>query len=225
MTKSRGIIRKRKQWSAEEAALLKALYPCTRCEALATLFNCQKNQVYTMAKILGVAKSQWFKDSPMASRLRRGDNLGWEYRYKKGNIPANKGVKGLPVHPNSVATQFKKGRQPQNTMPIGAYRYDASNVLQRKVSNAKGSNSKRWRSVHELVWIEHNGPVPEKHFCVFKPGMWTNKLEEITIDRIDCIDLAENMRRNSFHRYGKEVAQLYQLSAQITRQINKRSNT
>lgn len=225
MTKSRGILRKRKQWTADELALLKALYPCTRCEALTKLFDCQKHQVYKIAKSFGIHKSQWFKDSPMASKLRAGYNLGWEYRYKKGNVPANKGVKGMPMHPNQIATQFKKGKQPINTMPIGSYRYDGANVLQKKISNDKGNNSKRWRSVHELVWIEHNGPIPEKHFCVFKPGMWTNKLEEITIDRIDCIDLAENMRRNSLHRYGKEVAHLYQLSAQITRQINKRSRT
>lgn len=203
MTKSRGILRKRKQWTADEIALVKALYPFTRCEALAKIFNCQKNQVYKVARDLELSKSQWFKDSPMASRLRAGDNLGSEYRFEKGHVPANKGVKGLPVHPNSVATQFKKGKLPINAMPIGSYRYDKSNVLQRKVSNNKGSNSKRWRSVHELVWIEHNGPIPEKHFCVFKPGMWTNKLEEITIDRIDCIDLAENMRRNTLHRHGK----------------------
>lgn len=75
--------------------------------------------------------------------------------------------------------------------------------------------------MHELVWVEVNGPVPANHYIVFKQGMRTTKLEEITLDRLECISKAENMRRNSYHNYGPEVAKLVQLRGAISRQINK----
>lgn len=223
MTKSRNLIAKKRDWSADELQLLKALYPFTTCKALTALIHCEQNQIYRMTKKLGLSKSQWFKDSLLATNLRRNCELGKSYRFEKGHVPANKGVKGMPMHPNAVATQFKKGTKPHTTLPIGSLRIAKGDILQRKVSEQSGNNSKRWRGVHELLWIEHNGPVPADHICVFKPGMRTNKLEEITIDRIDCITKAENMRRNSVHKYGKEVPHLHQLKAAITRQINKRS--
>jgi hypothetical protein len=94
-------------------------------------------------------------------------------------------------------------------------------TLQRKISNAKGSNSKRWRGVHELVWIEANGPVPPGHICVFRPGMRTAVLEEITVERVECISFAENMRRNSYHtRFPKEIGLAIQLRGALNRKIN-----
>ena len=52
--------------------------------------------------------------------------------------------------------------------------------------------------------------------------MTPTTLEEITLDKVECISLAENMRRNSCHQYGKEIARLIQLRGAVSRQINKR---
>lgn len=225
MTKSRNLIAKRKIWTPDELLMLKHLYPNTFTATLAKLFGCNIDVVYHQAHRIDLKKSAWYAASPMAQRLRADDSPGKAHRFQKGHVPANKGIKGVTGnHPNSRATQFKKGQKPHQTMPIGSYRLDKDETLQRKISEQSGNNSKRWRSVHELVWIEHNGPVPPGHICVFKPGMRTNKLEEITIDRVDCISLADHLRRNSVHRYGKKIAQLSQLRAQITRQINKRNS-
>src|SRR5699024_3495018 len=122
--------------------------------------------------------------------------------------------------PNSRKTQFKKGVKPLNTLPVGSYRLDKDGTLQKKINNKSGNSSLRWRSVHELVWIEANGQVPPKHIVVFKPGMRTNTLEEITIDRMECISLAENMHRNSIHNYPKEIALAVQMRAALNRRIN-----
>ena len=142
----------------------------------------------------------------------------------KGHVPANKGVRRPGYAPGKMAeSQFKAGQLPHNTAGIGAYRITKDGTLHRKIGNAKGSNSKRWRGVHELVWIEANGPVPAGHICVFKPGMKTDQLDEITADKVECISFAENMRRNTYHnRYPKEIGQLIQLRGAIQRKINRR---
>lgn len=214
MTKSRGILRKRKQWSSDEIALLKALYPWTRCEALAKHFNCEKHQVYKLAKSLYIAKSQWFKDSPMASRLRRGDNLGWEHRFKKGNVPANKGVKGKPVHPNAVATLFKKGQRSKNWRPVGSTRVDKDGYVLIKMAEGKF----QWKPLHWIIWVRLNGPIPQGYICTF---IDRNPLN-CRITNLTLISKADHLRRQSVHSYGPEIAELYVLKGTLTKHINKR---
>jgi hypothetical protein len=221
MTKSRHIIRPKHRWTPEHDAMLMACYPHSTATALAKALDATHSAVYQRSHKLGVRKSEWFCASILASRLRRDDNPGVAWRFPKGNVPFNKGRKGVS-YPGMQETQFKPGQMPHNTHPIGAYRITKDGTLQRKISNDKGSNSKRWRGVHELVWVEANGPIPPKHIVVFKPGTRTTELEAITLDKVECISLAENMRRNTYHRYGKEIAQLVQLKGAITRQINKR---
>jgi hypothetical protein len=81
---------------------------------------------------------------------------------------------------------------------------------------------KNWVPVHRLVWIEHHGPIPAGHAVAFKPGQHTSVLEEITLDRLELVSRAELMRRNTYHKYPKEIAQLIQLRGALQRQINKR---
>ena len=52
-------------------------------------------------------------------------------------------------------------------------------------------------------------------------GQFTNVLEEITANKLECISRAENARRNSMWRLDPEVAKLYQLKGAITRQVNR----
>jgi hypothetical protein len=210
----------RKFWTQEQDAVLTARYPHEKTERIATDLGKTLSSCYYRANKLDLKKTPEYLASPDAQRLRRGDNVGAAHRFKPGQQVWNKGMKGLQI--GGQETQFKKGQMPHNTKPIGSYRYDKDGALQRKISNDKGNNSKRWRGVHELVWIEANGPVPAKHIVVFKPGTRTNVLEEITIDKVECISLIENMSRNSYHQYGKEIAQLVQLKGAVTRQINKR---
>lgn len=52
--------------------------------------------------------------------------------------------------------------------------------------------------------------------------MLTTDPEMVTVDRLECITRSENMLRNTYHRYGKEVAQLIQLRGVITRKIREK---
>lgn len=210
----------RTQWTIEMIEIIKTCYADTQTQALADQLGISTSAIYQKAAALCLKKSAEYLSGPHACRLRRGDNVGKDTRFHQGQAPWNKGMKGLDI--GGKETRFCPGVLPHNTREIGSYRFSKEGYLQRKIANAKGSNSKRWRSVHELVWIEHNGPVPEKHIVVFKPTMRTNVLEQITIKKLECISMAENMRRNTLHRYGKEIASTIQLRGAITRQINRR---
>lgn len=223
MTKSRGINQAKAEWTEDRLETLRRFYADYKTEDVACILGLRTGQVYAKAKQLGLAKSEAYLASPAACRLRRGDNVGSAFRFQKGHASWNKGTKGVAgVQEACRATQFKPGQSPANTMPIGSTKFDKSGVLLQKVSNAPGNGSKRWRAVHELVWVRENGPVPAKHIVVFKPGMKSNVLEEITIDRVECISLAENMKRNTRHNLPPELNEVIQLRAVLTRQINKR---
>jgi hypothetical protein len=223
MTKSRGILSPRAVWTDDQVELLRLLYPNYKTEDIAFLLGHKLSSTYRKAKELGLSKTPEFIAAESARHMNRADHPAREHRFQKGHTSWNKGTKGLVgTQPACRATQFRPGQAPANTLPIGSTKFDKSGVLLQKFSNAPGNGSKRWRAVHELVWVTANGPVPPKHIVVFKPGMRTNVLEEITIDRVECISLAENMRRNTRHNLPPELNEIVQLKAVLTRQINKR---
>lgn len=223
LTRSKGVNQPKAEWNEDRLETLRRCYASFKTEDLAFVLGLRTGQVYAKAKQLGLAKSEEYLASPAACRLRRGDNVGAEYRFQKGHTSWNKGTKGRAgVQEACRATQFKPGQSPANTLPIGSTKFDKSGVLLQKVTNDPGNNSKRWRAVHELVWVAANGPVPPKHIVVFKPGMRSNVLEEITIDKVECISLAENMRRNTIHNLPPELKQVVQLRGVLTRAINER---
>jgi hypothetical protein len=217
----RGILAPRRVWTEDEVASLRSLYPHYKTVDVATMIGRPLGQTYQKANGLGLRKTDEYLASPAACRLRRGDNVGAAHRFKPGQIVWNKGMKGLQI--GGEETQFKPGQMPHNTVPVGSHRITKDGTLQRKISSDKGNSSKRWRGVHELIWVEANGPVPRGHIVVFKPGQRSTELSEITIDRVECITLADNMRRNTVHNYPPEIAKLAILRGALNRQINKRS--
>lgn len=218
MTKSRHIHAPRIQWTLEQEQALRDRYPHERTDMIALAIGIPVARCYAKASALGLKKSTEFMASPASGRTNGRQGAGT--RFEKGHTTWNKGMKGLDI--GGKATRFQPGIQPHNTKAVGDYRITKDGTLQRKIGTAKGSNSQRWRGVHELVWIEANGPLPPKHICVFKPGMKTAELEQITADKVECISLAENMRRNTYHNYPKEIAQLIQLRGAVQRKINRR---
>ncbi len=213
MSKNTGTNRPKHYWSAEQDALLVALYPFSRAETIAKFLKLRVEQIYARVHKIHVSKSQWFKDSPLSSKLTNGA-LGTSSRFTKGHIPANKGIKGVSF-PGTEATQFKPGSRSLNWLPVGSTRVCGKDgyILMKM---AEGIN--QYRPIHRIIWARMHGPVPTGHVVIFVDR---NKLN-ISIINLSLITNAENCKRNSFHNYGKEIAKAYQLKGQITRQINKR---
>ena len=195
-------------WSEADLHTLHALYANTNNVELGQLLDRTERAVNAMGKKRGLSKSPEFMAQHTA-------------RFKAGLTPWNAGTR-YQAGGRSAETQFKPGQRPHTWVPIGSLRIDRNGLLQRKVSDAPGGPHKRWRSVHELVWIEHHGPVPDGHVTVFKPGQKTVDPEQITVDRVECISRAELMRRNSaWTTLPPELARLVQLRGALNRQINR----
>lgn len=200
--------RHHKQWTEAERRTLRAQYPDTPTRALAAALGRTEHAVGMMAVKLGLQKTAAFLASPHSGRLL------------PGNTPANKG-RHHPARGGTLQTVFQPGNKPVNTKPVGSYRINADGHLQRKVSERSGNNSQRWRTVAELVWVDAHGPLPPKHIVVFKPGQKTAVLEQITLDKVECISMAENARRNHPKHRSPELAKLVQLKSAIARQNNR----
>ena len=226
MTKSRGILGPRKPWTEGEREVLRERYADTLTADLAALTGHTLSSTHQQARKLGLAKSVEWIAATAKARIEADPNHGSRRsRLRPGNVPANKGVK----HPAGWApgdmarTQFKKGRpasEARNYVPIGSHRVSKDGYVERKVTDDPSIvPARRWVGVHRLVWMEANGPIPADGVIAFRPNRRTSVLEEITLDRLECITRAENARRNQM---APEIRPIVQLRGAITRQINKR---
>lgn len=84
---------------------------------------------------------------------------GLDAKFKKGNIPYNKGTKGI-VKPNK--TSFKKGNIPPNHRPIGSERINIDGYTEVKVGEPN-----KWKFKHRIIWEEKFGVIPRGHAVMF----------------------------------------------------------
>lgn len=143
-----------------------------------------------------------------------------ESQLKPGNVPPNKGKKWSDFmskagQRSSRRSTFKKGNQPHNTKWDGAIsiRRDKTGWEYMYIRVALS----KWDLLHRYIWERGNGKIPPRMIICFKdrnPG-------NCNIDNLEMISQAENMRRNTYHRYPKEIANLIQLRGALNRQINK----
>lgn len=215
---------KRRTWTKAEIDVLVAAYATTPTKDLARRLKRGVQKVFAKANALGLRKTHEYLSATHGERVKA---VGAKYRFAPGQKPWNAGVPGSTgQHENSRRTQFKpgvlSGRAAQLWVPVGSTRITTDGLLQRKVGETPGPPSLRWRSVHELVWIAANGPVPAGHVVVFRPGMRTTVEAEITLDRLDLVARRALMQRNGVDRHGVEVGNLSRLKGAINRQINQR---
>lgn len=114
-------------------------------------------------------------------RCRRG-------RYCKGNIPENKGTKGVL---KANKTSFKKGVIPENTKPVGtiSVRHHKRSKINYKVIKVADH---KWEPLNRYIWKLHNGDIPASHIVAFKDGDSLN----CDIDNLFLLSRADNVRRN-----------------------------
>lgn len=219
----------RHRWTAPEDSLLRRRYPDEQAAVIARDLGMRVSQVHQRAAKLGLHKSQAFKVSDRSGRILRGrtDPKMVATQFPKGHVPANKGLRRPGWYRGRMReTQFKKGRpawEARNYVPIGTEKVDTKRgVLVRKLSDDPTIFPvQRWRPVHVLVWEANHGPVPAGHIVRFRDGMKTLIASEITADKLELVTLAENMRRNTVHRWPKDLVRLVQLKGALNRKINR----
>lgn len=118
--------------------------------------------------------------------------------------------------PNTKATQFRKGNVPHGWQPIGTEVIDCDGYRKRKIRDGCQPATYNWEFVHVLLWIEHHGPIPPGHVVRFRNG----DKGDIRIDNLELLSYADNMRRNTRHRYPEPINHLISLQAAITRRVN-----
>jgi hypothetical protein len=211
--------RQRRRWSPAGLATLRRLYADTPSKEIAHRVGRSIHQVYAKAADLGLEKSATYMAGPHACRLRRGDHVGARFRYPKGHIPANKGLRRPGFSPGRMAeTQFKKG-EATNWKPVGATRL-VDGYVYRKVSDIRHVPwTRNWRCEHFLMWEKAFGPVPDGHAIAFKDGDRTH----VVLENLELISRRELMARNTVHNLPPEIVEVIQLRGALVRQINRRS--
>jgi hypothetical protein len=207
-------------WTAAEDARLRKLYPDTPTVELAKVMGRSKESLYGRADILGLKKSAAYLASPAASRLRRGDNVGAAFRFKKGQVPPNKGLRRPGWHRGRMKeTQFKKGERSQNYMPLGSTRL-IDGYVYRKVSDVPNvPYTVNWKPEHHLIWAKVHGPIPRGHALKFRDGDRMNT----RLDNLQLITRRELMRRNTIHNLPQPLKSTIHLLGQLNRHIRERT--
>lgn len=220
----------RSEWTPAMDALLVARYANELSAVLGQEIGMPAHRVCGRARALGLKKSPEFLASEASGRMRAGNisEAARKTQFKKGQVPANKGLRRPGYAPGRMAdTQFKKGA----TALAGNCRYDPIGTikvkdgqLRVKVTDDAPYPAARWKPYAHLVWEAAHGPIPKGHVVRLKDGRRALVREEIVLDRLECVTRAENMRKNSYWRkYPHEVGELIQLKGALTRQINKRT--
>lgn len=217
----------RRPWSREDDRLLRGFYPNTPTAQVARRLNRTVAATYGRARKLGLHKSPAYLASPAASRLRRGDQVGARFRFQKGHVPANKGLRRPGWGPGRMReTQFKAGQRGSRWQPIGSTRlvdgYQYTKV--RDIRSTKGGRgfvpwTRNWKATHILLWETKRGPVPRRHALAFKNGDRT----DLRLENLELIHRRDLMARNTVHNLPKPLAQAVQLLGALRRKINRKA--
>jgi hypothetical protein len=175
---------------------------------------------------MGLSKSQEFLAEHC--RLRKGSNIGAEFRFGKGHAPANKGLRRPGWSPGRMKeTQFKKGERSgvaaKNWVPIGSIKADPEGFLRIKIREAEHGqeatgfgNTKVWPLYSRYVWEQHHGPIPPGHIVKFKDKDRSN----CAIENLEVISTADNMRLNSMWAVmPRDLAEVIQLNGALKRKL------
>jgi hypothetical protein len=167
---------------------------------------------FEIAKILGRSESS-IHNKCHKLQLKKGFNLGV---YKKGNVPFNKGTKGL-MKVNK--TSFKKGSIPHNTVHFGK---PYLHIRKRR----NGYTERVW-----MIQVDKRRRAYLAYLCELNGIDLTNKVPRFkkeydfsnvpTLDNFIIISRSKQMTENSFLKYPEEVRGLIRVKAVLTRQINK----
>ncbi len=224
----------RRVWSDEEVSRLRALYPTQPTNKLAKIFGRSVLSVYQEAYRYGLRKTKEFLRSPDAGILVKGQTLpeGIPHQFKKGQTPANKGLRRPGWSPGRMReTQFRKGQRTgkaaENWKAIGTIVTDTEGYQRIKVREAVHGaeatgfgNPAVWPFLQRHVWEQRKGPIPPGHVVAFID----KNRQNCAIENLECIPRSELARRNGMWTiYPRDLAEVIQLNGQLKRKLRKQA--
>lgn len=212
----------RRVWTREDNRVLRVLYPDAPNDVIARFLGRSVWAIYARAGILRLHKSALYLNSPAAWRIRRrdaeGNWIGAKTCFKKGHVPANKGLRRPGWHRGRMReTQFKKGENGPRTMPIGSTRLIEGYVYRKVSAIPFQPYTVNWKPEHVLLWTAAHGPVPPGYKLRFLNG----DRQDIRLENLELVTHADVMRRNSVHTLPPALAKTIQLLGALNRKIRR----
>jgi hypothetical protein len=196
-----------------ERDIVRARYPHEDTKDLAAELGVSTTQLQGFAWRNGIKKTH---AALSATWYRYCLQNGEPGRFRPGLVPHNKG-QPMRVVGRMAETQFKNGRMPSTRVPVGTKRWRKGQWWQ-KVSELRAPARKDWRPLSHLLWEAHHGPIPAGKIIVF-----TNRNpHDLRPDNLEAITRAELVRRNSWHRWPKDIQDLMRAKAKLRRAIQHR---
>lgn len=114
-------------------------------------------------------------------------------RFKKGNIPVNKGKKWEEYMSeegknNSLKTTFKKGNIPHNHRPVGSERINIDGYSEIKIKEPN-----KWILKHRYIYEQHYGKIPDGYNVMFAD----KNRQNFDIDNLILVSKHEDLIMNN----------------------------
>lgn len=200
-----------KRWTEAEKRKLRRLYADTGTAELAEMFGRSYSGVYGVASQMGLKKSPEYIKKLLEIEGEKLKVAGAKSRFKKGNIPPQKGKKpSEKVMAGLRKNMFRKGNIPHNVKHDGYERVNVDGYIEVRVSIGK------YAQKHRLIWEQAYGKVPEGFIVSFKDG---NRLN-CTLENLHLITRQDIMARNSYHRLPGELKDAIRLVGKIKKHIH-----
>lgn len=218
-----------KLWTEEQITLLKKHYP-----------TC--NSVKDIVDVIGMSVAQMYSKAYYL-KLKRESNTGYSNclkgggmtRFKKGNIPYNKGTKGLT---GANKTSFKSGHVPANAFynekPHLYTRTRKDGYVERVWIIHLHSKKLNRISYTRYIWEQKYGKLSKNELITFKDGFITDRvpvLEDLKVitrkDNINnntgVIDCTESYAKRMLNipNAPEELIKLKQQQLKLNRKINE----
>lgn len=169
----------RHDWTTEEKEYLKEITPGRHHKEILELLNKKFQYQFNINQVRSAIK-------------RNKVYTGFTGRFEKGNVPFNKGKKGLnPAN----STSFKKGNIPANYKPVGTERIDVDGYV---LVKTKDPNT--WKLKHRVIYEEHFGKIPKGHVLVF---LDRNK-QNFNLDNLILVNRNELLILNRYYLLFKD---------------------
>lgn len=184
------------RWNDEEKEYLKEITPGRHYNEIHQLMIEKFDYAYSYSQIAGAIK-------------RYGLKTGFNGRFEKGHIPANKGTKGVM---KANKTSFRKGHVAKNKKPVGSERINVEGYTEIKVAEPSV-----WRLKSRVLYEEfHNIKLNSNESIIFADGNKRN----LSKDNLVLVTREELLKLNTL-KLIKNDAELTKTGINIVKLIIK----